>query len=225
MTALHERLAELRAENPSITNAELARAAGVSPPSVSEWFSGETKTLRWTSAQAIAKTYGVSDKWVATGEGSKRPDRTFYVQGGDAYQFMLAQKVWRVGAKGQDSLPENLWNEQNRLKSADPMEYADLATNDPRAFIYAVTDASMVPRFQPGEYFLVEPNTEPDIEDDVFVRLKEGQVFLKRLLSRRGGYRFGSYNSPDTQFHPPEDVSWAYYVAHAVPRRRIKLGS
>lgn len=224
MTSLHERLAELREENPSVTNAELARAAGVSPPSVSEWFSGETKTLRWTSAQAIAKTYGVSDKWVATGEGSKRPGQ-FSSQSGDAHQFMLAQRVWRVGARGQDSLPENLWNEQNRLKSAPPLEFAELATSDPRAFICAVGDASMVPRFLPGEYFLVEPNTEPDIEDDVFVRLKDGQVFLKRLLSRRGGYRFGSYNSSDTQFHPTEDVSWAYYVAHAVPRRRIKQHS
>lgn len=55
MSTLQDRLLELRAENRKISNVELARAAGVSPPSVSEWFSGATKSLKWTSAQAVAQ--------------------------------------------------------------------------------------------------------------------------------------------------------------------------
>ncbi|MVT30079.1 hypothetical protein GO496_24260 [Acidovorax citrulli] len=80
----------------------------------------------------------------------------------------------------------------------------------------------MVPRYNPGEYALVEPDTEPEIEDDVLVRLVDGQTILKRLLSRRGGWRLGSYNSMDVLFYSFEEVTWVYYVAHPVPRRKIK---
>ncbi len=80
----------------------------------------------------------------------------------------------------------------------------------------------MIPRYNPGEFALVEPETEPEIEDDVLVRLSDGQTMLKRLLSRRGGWRFGSYNSPDVLFYEPNEVTWVYYVAHPVPRRKIK---
>ena len=34
----------------------------------------------------------------------------------------------------------------------------------------------------------MEPGTDPDLEDDVLVRLQDGQTLLKRLLSRRGGH-------------------------------------
>lgn len=80
----------------------------------------------------------------------------------------------------------------------------------------------MVPRFNPGEYALVEPGTEPEIEDDVLVRLVTGETMLKRLLSRRGGYRFGSYNDPEILSYQAEQVTWVYYVAHPVPSRKIK---
>lgn len=217
MSSLQDRLQELRAEKPEVTNADLARIAGVAAPSVTGWFNGSTKVLRWTSAQAVAQAYGVSDKWVATGEGAKRQE-VFRAE-----RYVLAQRVWRVGAKGDPALPEKLWSEQKRLKSGSPLEYAELATSDSKAFICEVPDASMYPRFLPGEFVLVEPGTDPDIEDEVLVRLKDGQVLLRRLLSRRGGYRLGTYNSTDSAFYPDEDVSWAYYVTHAVPRRRVKL--
>lgn len=216
MSTLQERLQELRAEKPEISNADLARLAGVAAPSVTGWFKGSTKVLKWTSAQAVAQAYGVSDVWVATGEGEKRRGE------GAAERYLLAQKVWRAGSKGGASLPEQLWTDQNRLMSAAPLEYAELATSDAKAFICETPDASMYPRFLPGEYVLVEPGADADIEDDVLVRLKDGQVLLRRLMSTRGGYRLGTYTSSDTMFYPQDAVSWVYYVAHAVPRRRVK---
>lgn len=80
----------------------------------------------------------------------------------------------------------------------------------------------MIPRYNPGEFALVEPGTAPDLEDDVLVRLATGQTMIKRLLSRRGGYLFGSYNAQETQHFAEDEVSWAYYIAHPVPRRKIK---
>lgn len=80
----------------------------------------------------------------------------------------------------------------------------------------------MVPRFNPGEFALVEPGTEPEIEDDVLVRLATGETMIKRLLSRRAGLRLGSYNDPQVLTYDLEDVTWVYYIAHPVPARKIK---
>jgi phage repressor protein C with HTH and peptisase S24 domain len=80
----------------------------------------------------------------------------------------------------------------------------------------------MAPRFHPGEYALVEPGTQPEIEDDVLVRLASGETLIKRLLSRRDGYRLGSWNDTAVLQLRPEDVTWMYYIAHPVPTRKIK---
>ena len=73
MSTLKERMLELRAEKPSVTNIQLAKEAGVKPPSVSGWFGGGSESLKWESVAAIAKLYGVSQRWVAKGEGPKYP--------------------------------------------------------------------------------------------------------------------------------------------------------
>ncbi len=101
-------------------------------------------------------------------------------------------------------------------------KYSEIATSDPHAFLVPIVGDSMVPRYNPGEFALVEPETEPELEDDVLVRLSSGETMLKRLLARRGGIRLGSYNTQDTQTYQPEEITWMYYVAHPVPARKIK---
>ncbi len=56
----------------------------------------------------------------------------------------------------------------------------------------------------------------------MLVRLATGETIIKRLLSRRDGWRFGSYNDSQVLHMRPEDVTWVYYIAHPVPRRKIK---
>lgn len=118
-------------------------------------------------------------------------------------------------------MPERIWSDSDfPIGATDAC--ADIATNDQQAFLTEVDGSSMVPRYNPGEYALVEPGTEPDIEDDVLVRLVTGQTMIKRLLSRRSGWRFGSYNNAEVLFFAASEVSWVYYIAHPVPRRKIK---
>lgn len=104
----------------------------------------------------------------------------------------------------------------------EPLKDSDQHPFTKTPFLVAVDGASMVPRYNPGEFALVEPGTEPDLEDDVLVRLTDGTTMIKRLLSRRGGWRFGSYNYPEVLHYPAEQVTWVYYIAHPVPRRKIK---
>lgn len=80
----------------------------------------------------------------------------------------------------------------------------------------------MAPRYNPGEFALVEPSTDPELEDDVLVRLETGETMLKRLVSRRGGIQLASYNEPGSMLFKPEEITWIYYVAHPVPARKIR---
>ncbi len=53
------------------TASELARAAGVKPPSVSDWLSGKTKTLKSNTALRAAAFLGVEPLWLSEGKGPK----------------------------------------------------------------------------------------------------------------------------------------------------------
>ncbi|WP_422649496.1 hypothetical protein OJJOAM_000983 [Cupriavidus sp. H18C1] len=80
----------------------------------------------------------------------------------------------------------------------------------------------MSPVYNPGDFAFVEPSTPVEAGDDVLVRLTTGETMLKRLRSCHNGIQLESYNESGTLFFAPEEVSWMYYVAHPVRRKKIK---
>lgn len=138
----------------------------------------------------------------------------------DRFGMVNQRPMWVVG-RTQGGMPERIWDDSDSPTGATD-EFADISTSDDRAFACRVVGDSMVPRYMPGEYALVEPGTLPELEDDVLVRLVTGETMLKRLLSRRSGIRLGSYNSPEVMTFREDEISWLYYVAHPIPPRRIK---
>jgi len=167
-----------------------------------------------------AKAYGVDAHWLATGQGAMLapPPMPPSVV---SYGTSRVRDVFVVGRGNGGQMPERVWSDSDFPIGATD-ECAEIATSDAHAFLTLVEGPSMIPRYNPGEYALVEPGTDPDIEDDVLVRLNTGETMIKRLLSKRGGWRLGSYNNPEVLYYEPNDVSWVYYVAHPVPRRKIK---
>lgn len=121
----------------------------------------------------------------------------------------------------QGGLPDRIWTDGGYPVGGFD-EYAECSTADQGAFLCRVVGDSMSPRYRPGEFCLVEPSTQPEIEDDVLVRLATGETMLKRLLGVRGGLRLGSYNDDAVFTMSDTEVTWYYYVAHAVPARSIK---
>ena len=101
-------------------------------------------------------------------------------------------------------------------------QYAMLGSSDPEAYLSEVVGSSMYPKYENHNFALIEPNTDVDIEDVVLVRLHTGHTLLKRLLSRRNGITLGSYNEPDILTFSPAEITWIYYAAHEVPRKKIK---
>lgn len=211
-----------------ITKRYLAEIAGVSPSAVGYWFT-DTNGIQAEPARKIGAFLGVDPVWLEKNEGSPESGgaapsgRRIHddIPGAFRANHNRFRKIPAYG-KAMGGMPERLWDEDGGYPVGASDVYAEVASADPNAFMVPIEGISMVPRFNPGEYALVEPNTEPELEDDVLVRLSDGRTMLKRLLSRRGGIRLGSYNNGDIISAPPEEITWMYYVAHPVPARKIK---
>ena len=78
------------------------------------------------------------------------PDVPYEVRRGRPEKF-----IWVLGDK-DGNLPVFIWEEPD-LPADAAREYADLAPDD-RAFLVRVRGESMMPRYMPGEFALVEPS-------------------------------------------------------------------
>ncbi len=67
---LAARIQMLMNEKPA-RQADVARAAGVKPPSVSAWLDGTTKSLKGDTLVQVARFFDVHERWLATGRGQK----------------------------------------------------------------------------------------------------------------------------------------------------------
>jgi phage repressor protein C with HTH and peptisase S24 domain len=213
-----QRLLEAR-QHAKLTQGQFCKAVGISQSTLA----GLEKTGQGSSHVALmAKVAGVRVDWLANGQGEMLEARGAQLP--DEASSVPHEKfkyVWVVGKGSGGLLPDRLWTDGDHPVGITS-EYAEVVSQDPHAFIVEVVGTSMVPRFNPGEFALIEPDTEPDLEDDVLVRLVTGQTMLKRLLSRRTGWRLGSYNNTEILHFTPEEVSWVYYAAYPVPARKIK---
>lgn len=206
----------------------LSTAVGMSYQGIRKIVRRETKEMEATNCDKIAAFLRINSSWLATGVGEMEPSQT----GGPGERIddlpenaipvdpEKAKRIWVVG-KGAGGLPARIWSDGDYPVGVTE-RFGLVASTDPHAFLTEVSEESMIPKYTPGDFALVEPGTEPELEDDVLVRLASGETMIKRLLSRRGAYRFGSYNSTAVLHYRFEDVSWVYYVAHPVPRRKIK---
>ena len=74
VSVLSERLRQAMKEAiPSLSQADLARAAAVSRASVTDWLNGQTKTIKGGNLLRVSEALGVSPKWLAEGVGPMRP--------------------------------------------------------------------------------------------------------------------------------------------------------
>lgn len=231
-------------EDPEIKPYALAKAAGVPQETLEQWASGEVKSIPLDQAVGIQEAFGYNAVWLVMGKGQPRaavfddprpkpvPPKAAKPKKNAAgesveptpltYQANTAKyRAIPVVGRAQGGLPDRIWTDGDYPVGAT-QQFAEVASADPQAFLTPVVGLSMIPRYNPGEFALVEPGTEPELEDDVLVRLNTGETMIKRLLSRRQGIRLGSYNEPEVFTFDPEAITWMYYIAHPVPARKIK---
>lgn len=223
MTTLAKRLQRAMKEKPEITQVAIARACGIKPPSVSDWLSGKTKQIKGASLMAAARILEVNPEWLATGKPPMKiePDKR---AGSGNYDNDVSPLPTVMRARAPREVPVvevQAIGETHFLAAENTKQFALVASDDELAFVVRVENNDMYPRYMIGEYALVEPGIEVDIEDDVLVRLVSGETLLRRLASRKGGVRLSAYNLQDVVTLSTEDIVWMYYVTHPVPAKQI----
>lgn len=66
MSTLAERLKQAM-EDAGVKQVDIARAAGIRPPSVADWLNGKTKNIRGANLVSVAQLLNISEAWLADG--------------------------------------------------------------------------------------------------------------------------------------------------------------
>jgi phage repressor protein C with HTH and peptisase S24 domain len=140
-----------------------------------------------------------------------RQDSSDYNVEGD--RILLGSRIVPFVAGAQLGL-DGFWHELE-YPVGHGEEYLDYPTSDENAYALRVRGDSMRPRIKPGEFVIVEPNTQVQFGREVVVKTKDGRTMVKTLHSRRDGIiELTSVNED----HPPitfdeRDVEFIHHVA------------
>lgn len=168
-------------ENRHLTNADLSRAAGVKPSSVSSWMNGDSKGLRAEVALRLCRNLNISPDWLVEGKG--KPDEN-----------QVSRASSRFPEPSFIEIPEEKpffrhnsvqWN---RLCDRSPMlyakeEFAGLNVQNPGTCkCVTVTDDSMSPLFYSGDRVIVDTSQTEIFFGKVYCILIGGRLMFRRLF-------------------------------------------
>ena len=89
------RIAELRSEKGQ-TLAAVAKAVGVTGAAVQQWESGSSKNIKLANLTRLAEHFGVSIKWLVSGEGPRQQK-----EAENAFESQALELFRQLGADGQ----------------------------------------------------------------------------------------------------------------------------
>lgn len=206
-----------------LTQAELARLADMRQSDVSKIENGDIAQPR--KLAQLAKALRCDPYWLATGEGF--PVSPSERDGYAAEDMVRWPQLLGPGnfvpvldLPPGEAAPEVV--DAAKLRAPGHL-YGEIVSLDDGAFLVPVRDLDMLPKFNPGEFVLIEPREPIDVEDDVLVRFTDGRLLLRRLISRRGAIRLGGYGDTGSLLTcHPDIVSWMHFAAYPVPGRKVK---
>lgn len=180
-----------------VSQAGLARACGISRPSVNAWFNGSTQSIDGKYLTTAAECLGVDAHWLATGEGhmirsANLTNKTIDFENAvslnpsnveAAPDLVQSRRVPVVGEVkgGLDGYFEALMYPVGHGEG-----YVEYWCKDEHAYALRVRGDSMHPRYRAGEFVVVTPSYEPTCGSDVVVQLVDGRKLLKELNWIRG---------------------------------------
>jgi len=215
MSTLAERLT-IAIAGAGLTQAELARRVGISPPSVNGWFSGKAKFLRGENLLAAAKALGVNENWLATGRGQmlaaddgSRPSNSVasnatppgYVR----FNLFEGGAGMGMGVVNQD-YPEVLqtievaeWEVRRKLGYLPQPGRIQLITG---------RGPSMRPKLEDGDIVWIDTTCDFFDGDDYYLINISGETQIKMLQKRGDGLWVVSVNTDFPAYRPdPGELS------------------
>ncbi len=184
-----------------LNQAALARACGVKEPSVSAWFSGDTKSLKGENAVLAARYLGVNAEWLTTGRGPMSSDEPAVaavadqsaeyvtVPDGDAdpdewvdvaFYPTASAAAGRGAINGEHAPRLQLKFRRVSMRQKGLDASACMVTN--------VRGESMAPLLADGDQVMVDPSQRAIRDGAIYVCRVDGEAeIVKRLYRRPGG--------------------------------------
>ena len=195
MRTLRERLrAALDASAKS--QAALARACGIKPPSVHDWLSGKTQTIESQNLLKASKFLGVSPDWLASGKGAMQQDLSGSNTREGPEVLGLVPLVSSVQAGNWGEIVDNFQpgDAENWLPCVAP--------HGPHTFCLVVEGESMrnpgvKPSYDPGDIIFVDPDVAAQPGDRVVVRLESQTAATFKQYIEEDGRKLLKALNPD----------------------------
>ncbi|WP_197328698.1 LexA family transcriptional regulator [Ralstonia syzygii] len=189
---LSERL-QLAMKEAGVSQAELARACGVKPPSVHGWLSGKSKFLRGENLLAAARALNVSQEWLATGKGPMRlelggeegpgsqSDEDVVRQPTDD-EFALVPQLNISAACGEGRFVDHVVVKGGLAFKRSSLK--DFGVPEAAARIIYASGGSMWPEIKDGCVVLLNTADATPADGNVYaICMPDGSLVLKRLVN------------------------------------------
>ena len=167
-------------EKKGVTQAQLARACGVKPPSVNGWITGKSKYLKGNNLLAAARTLDVSQEWLATGEGTMLPyDSGLTIPNLPSNEFVEVPILNTRQSMLDDTLTEHIYEEKMAFRKVD---LEKLRVSLRYARVLMVGDGSMEPTLRREGFVLINTEETAPIDTRVYAVFHDGRMFVRRLV-------------------------------------------
>jgi transcriptional regulator with XRE-family HTH domain len=140
MSTLSERINEAFAHS-NCSKRALARAVGISAPSVNQWFTGKTLSIQYPYLVKAAHFLQVSPHWLATGEGEMR-DGVLYrppLEGSQTTYLgtVVSKDEYEVAKNAESEFDSDFNSVKKKLQDAlqPVIDYADTCNTENRKFL------------------------------------------------------------------------------------------
>lgn len=219
MNTLSERIKKVSEGLPRGWQSQLAKACGISAPSVADWLSGKTKTISGEYLLVAANFFGVNATWLATGKGYMKP--TPYENTDKVIAF--SRPINPVAENNELTIDESSEFEAiKRVKfklsagiSGFSVEYLNghrapiffrkdwLKSRNlsaDRLFAVEVAGQSMEPSLFEGDLVVVNTADTIPADGDVFAANYEGELVIKRAIRNNGEWFLSSDNQDKRRY-------------------------
>ncbi|CAA2107698.1 LexA family transcriptional regulator [Variovorax paradoxus] len=191
-----------------ISQAELARACGVKPPSVNGWLSGKAKFLRGENLLSAAKALNVSQQWLANGIGpmhassdEQRSEEVDLDQHPDLEPVRVVKLRLQAGVSGflvdlDESEAAPIFFRSDWLRRRGLKSYNLVAIR--------VAGQSMEPTLFADDVVVANTADKEPKDGEVFAVNYEGEPVIKRMSREGGSWWLSSDNQDQRRFAKKE---------------------
>lgn len=193
--ALQDRIKELLTAG--FTKAALARAAGVTPASVTHWVTGDTKEIKGETAARLQMATGFSAAWIATGRGQK------LANAGNVTPVQAVQLVPILNKVNAGMYKEIIDSQAEDIEMVPVFMPVRNYT-----FALRVDGDSMEPGFPHGCLVIVNPEAEAMPNDYVIAMNGDNEATFKQLVKDGGDW----YLKPRNPCYPIKPLGTARII-------------